>query len=424
MNAQRSTQKEIRGLVRRDDTVVRLDVCAYLFYMTWAADDRQFVVFLDGVDLPIPPTRAYHSCICTIAGDPPNPTLEHVPGYPEMAMRLSESDYASFWGDSCLAVEGRVYQLLATANHPYLREDGSFWPDFYLAHTKLIYSPDSGVTWHNQDGSMPVVWENWTDLSAENMLFFDEQPEGAFASLTFLQMGKDYELNQDGFVYLYSHNGGEDGTANELDLIRVPKERVLERGSYEFFAGTGSDGDATWTSDISGRAPVHVFPQGWVSDRMPGAFPAGWWMSAVYNEPLDLFMLAASGTGRGPKGGWFGKPSYLGFWVAPTPWGPFAQIHEETAWTPEGQIASRAFSPQIAPRWISADGTSFWLVWSDYGSRGSADSSGEFNPDHEANEVLGSVADDAEFARAFRQWVRENQLNVRFNMQRVDLIVD
>jgi hypothetical protein len=414
----------VKGVVRRDDTTTRLDICAGGWCMTWAADDRQFVVLSDGVDLPIPPTHAFHSCICTITGDPPDPTVEHVPGYPQMVMRLRESDFASFWGDSCLAVDGRVYQILGTANHPYLLEDGTFWPDFYTAHCKLIYSPDNGVTWHNQDGSTPVVWENWDDLSAENMLFFDEQPEGAFASLTFLQMGKDYQANQDGYVYVYSHNGGEDGTANELDLIRMPKERVLERESYEFFSGIGPDGNATWTSDISGRAPAHVFPRGWVSDRMPGAIPAGWWTSAVYNEPLGLYMLAASGTGRGPKGGWFGKPSYLGFWVAPTPWGPFTQIHEETAWLPEGQAASRSFWPQISPKWISADGTSFWLAWSDYGSHTSADSSGEFNPDYEVNEALGYIPDDAEFARKFRDFVRGHQLNATFNLQRVDLIVE
>src|SRR5690348_13271670 len=112
----------IKGVVRRDDTITRLDICAGLWAMTWAADDRQFVALSDGVDLPIPPTRAFHTCVCTIDGDPPNPTLEHLPGYPDMIMRLSESDFASFWADSCLAVDGRVYQFLGTANHPYMQD--------------------------------------------------------------------------------------------------------------------------------------------------------------------------------------------------------------------------------------------------------------------------------------------------------------
>jgi hypothetical protein len=65
---------------------------------------------------------------------------------------------------------------------------------------------------------------------------------------------------------------------------------------------------------------------------------------------------------------WFGTPSYLGFWVASQPWGPWTQIHEETEWTPAGDAGARAYQPQIVPRWIAEDGRSFWLVWTDFQS--------------------------------------------------------
>ena len=32
---------------------------------------------------------------------------------------------------------------------------------------------------------------------------------------------------------------------------------------------------------------------------------------------------------------------------------------------PGGDPEARAYSPQIAPKWISADGKRFWLVWTD-----------------------------------------------------------
>ena len=47
--------------------------------------------------------------------------------------------------------------------------------------------------------------------------------------------------------------------------------------------------------------------------------------------------------------------------------GPWTQIHEEPAWTPAADPGARASQPQIAPKWISDDGTSFWLVWTALG---------------------------------------------------------
>jgi hypothetical protein len=415
--------QSITGLIRRDDSTVRLDRLgiAGLWWPTWAADDSQFVVGSDGVDLGKPPTRAYHTCIFKMTGGPPNPALDELPGYPHMPLRLRESEYASYWGGSCLAVDGCVYQFLDTSNVPYLMPDGSFAPNFYDAHSKLIYSPDNGITWHNQDGSTPVVWDNWDERSPENMAFYDVKPEGAFAVPAFLQMGKDYSVNKDGYVYVYSTNGGEDGTANELVMFRVPRADVLRRTSYEFFAGRGRDGGPTWTSDISERAPAHTFPLGWVAGKMPGGIPAGWWVSVTYNPPLGLYMIAASGTGQGSTGGWFGTPSYLGFWVASTPWGPFTQIHEELAWTPEGERESRAFAPKIPPKWISDDGKSFWLVWTDYALKPTPDDLEEFNPDRDVVADLKTITDDAEFARAFNTWNKKRMLHPSFNLQRVEV---
>jgi hypothetical protein len=76
--------------------------------------------------------------------------------------------------------------------------------------------------------------------------------------------------------------------------------------------------------------------------------------------------MANWGMGCAPDGMWFGKPSYLGFWSAPHPWGPWTQIYEEKEWMPAGDRAAHAYQPQIAPKWIAADGKSFWMVWTDF----------------------------------------------------------
>jgi hypothetical protein len=63
---------------------------------------------------------------------------------------------------------------------------------------------------------------------------------------------------------------------------------------------------------------------------------------------------------------WFTRPSYLGAWTAPAPWGPWTQVYEEPVWTPAGEPGARCYQPQIPPRWIAPDGKSFWLVWTDW----------------------------------------------------------
>jgi hypothetical protein len=85
-----------------------------------------------------------------------------------------------------------------------------------------------------------------------------------------------------------------------------------------------------------------------------------------YIAPPQAIIMANWGMGCDQAGNWFTRPSYLGFWTAPTPWGPWTQVHEEEAWTPAGDPGARAYQPQIAPKWISQDGRSFWLVWTDF----------------------------------------------------------
>lgn len=193
---------------------------------------------------------------------------------------------------------------------------------------------------------------------------FFEEPDDAFSLLTALQMGRNYQYNTDGYVYVYAPNGSVEGTMNQLAMCRVARDRILDRGSYEFFAGRRADGEAEWSRRIQDRAVVHTFPAGWVNQK---EHPYAWHPSVVFVAPLRQYLMANWGMGCTPDGRrWFGKPSYLGFWTAPRPWGPWDQIHEELAWTPGGDTNARAYQPQIAPKWIAPDGRSFWLVWTDF----------------------------------------------------------
>ena len=207
---------------------------------------------------------------------------------------------------------------------------------------------------------------------------------------------------------------------NELVMCRVPIERIADRASYSYFADRRGDGSARWTHDVQGRAVVHSFPPGWVNrtNLFSGDLVVEAWLPSVaYVPALDLYLMAASGTGCAPDGTEFGKPSYLGLWVAKTRWGPWSQIHEETAWMPGGAPAACAYAPQIAPKWIADDGRSFWLVWADLqGIR-------SFTRDRSLLAAdLAKAADISERTEIIAAFHRKKLPNYAFNAQRVDLV--
>ncbi len=343
-------------LRRREATVQRLGGVGDNWHMTWARDDRMYTSLCDGKGWPEMPQADYNSRAYTIEGDPPCVRFGYLPGYPDLVNDWGTRQCSRYYNFGIIALGDCIYQYLSTPNHPFTEPD----PRFIGA--KLIYSPDLGRTWHNQDGSTPVVWEPWEERSHENMLFFAE-PGETFSLITCLQMGRNYEHNRDGYVYLYSPDGNTEGTMNRLVMCRVRRDRILERDAHEFFAGDAAGAEAAWSPDINDRGPVVVFPEGWVNTLI---HPYAWHPSVVYVAPLGLYLMASWGMGCDDEGTWFGKTSYLGFWSAPEPWGPWTQIHEEEDWMPDDDTGARAYQPQIAPKWVAADGRSFWLVWTDF----------------------------------------------------------
>ncbi len=126
--------------------------------------------------------------------------------------------------------------------------------------TQVAGDPVTGVGRYYNFGT--IVIEPFDERSTDNMAFFHEDG-GTFALPSFLQIGKDYSANSDGYVY--SPNSPADRTMNQIVMFRVPKDKILDRGYYEYFAGRGADGASTWSSDITKRGVVHENPTGWVN---------------------------------------------------------------------------------------------------------------------------------------------------------------
>ena len=386
--------------------------------MSWAADDRQYATAVEGAGFAAHPTAYYNSRMVAITGGPSAAQFRNLPDYPMVGLPSHGPREPRYLNYGTLALNGRLYQFLSTYNYP--------WPDVRETHdpldlvrfvgVKLIYSPDNGRTWRNQNGSTPVVWQPWGDRSGENMLFWEEDQE-AFSMCTVLQMGRNYEHNRDGYVYVYAPNGNTEGTMNELVMFRVAKVKILDRRAYEYFAGRSAAGEVRWSADIQARAVVHTFPPGWVNTD---AHPYAWLPSVVYCAPLGVYLMANWATGLSPKGNWFSKPSYLGFWTASDPWGPWEQIHEETAWMPGGDSNARAFQGQIAPKWIAPDGKSFWLVWSDIQVK-DQEALKRFAEEYQRI-VAANAISEAEVPQ-FVALMRKALPYFSFNVQRVDLTV-
>lgn len=404
----------VTGVVRRNETIRTLGGMGHGYQMSWDALDRQYVAVNGGAGWTEDPETLYYAMLWSIHCNPERAAFARVGAYPAASEIARLGKLPRYVGGGLLTVQGRIYQFLST-----LEKSGD--RPRHWTGCKLIYSPDQGKTWHNRDGSTPVRWEDWDEQSRDSLTFFQE-PDGCFSLISIAQMGRDYRANRDGYVYAYGVNGNVDGKMNELVMFRVRIADILDRKAYEYFAGRDVGGGALWSGRIERRAVVHRFPTGWVNrtNLMPGDLVVETWLpSVVYNEPLGLYMMASAGIGCAPDGTEFGKPSYLGFWVSENPWGPWRQIHEDTAWTPGGDRDARAYLPRISPKWISADGKSFWFVWSDIkGIR-------EFVRDDALfMAAVEKATTPEEEAMVSLNFVRGYMPGLTFNLQRIDLVVD
>jgi len=168
-----------------------------------------------------------------------------------------------------------------------------------------------------------------------------------FNAPTFLQFGKDNDEAIDDYVYSYAAdilNAEFDVQCpGKITLMRVQKDKICDKGSYEYFSGTSSN--PSWTSSIDEREPIFEDPNGC------------WMPSAIYNPGLDRYFIIAQHTE--------GLSGKIGIFDAPNPWGPWTTVLYESDWGPSG--SSTAFFWNFAPKWFSSDGMDFVLVWTGIG---------------------------------------------------------
>jgi hypothetical protein len=208
--------------------------------------------------------------------------------------------------------------------------------DFLTAPAATIaVSNDHGVTW-KWDRTKPM----FSDYSMTTLMFLDFGKDGAHAI--------------DGYVYVYAIDNNWRFTSKRLSptrlwLARVPRNKILDRSSWSYFAGLDASGAPRFETDVAKRAPVledeskvytKPFYSGGIRD-MTVISQGG----IVYDAPLDRYIYTS-----------WTEFTYE-FYEAPAPWGPWRKfLSRDYGNYPWSNALNGGYATTIPSKFISADG--------------------------------------------------------------------
>ncbi len=270
--------------------------------ITWGDDDIQYTAYGDGRGFS---ERAPLSLgFAKITGDPGNLHAEDL---------LSDADTPKGGGKQGIKTSGLL--MVNGVLYMFVR---NYMVDSDYRHARLAWSRDHGPHW---------TWAEW---------YFS----GTFGCPEFVQFGRNYHGARDGYVYVVSQaNDSAYEFSPDIVLARVPKDRVAERGAYEFFAGAGA-----WSRDLAARKPIFTDPRG--TQRV----------AITYNAGLRRYFLTTSHR----VAGFDPHSPALGVFDAPEPWGPWTTVDYDDHWSGK----NRTYHHKFPTRWMSADGKTMWLLFS------------------------------------------------------------
>lgn len=288
--------------------------------ITWADDDHQYAAWGDGGGFGGTNADGRVSLgVARIEG-----ASENYQGFNVWGGKNAENS-AKFGGKSygMLSVGGVLYMWTGPGS------DATSYRE-----ARLHKSRNHGATWSKAD---------WAFAKADRLIM-----------PTFCQFGRDYSGARDHYVYVYAIRlQGDPAKLNvhkpgQIDLLRVPKNKLMERAAYEFFAGLDAGDQPTWTKDLAARRPAFEDPRG-----------VGWCFSVSYNAGLKRYVICtehdASFQGN------------LGMFDAAEPWGPWTTAGYYQNWGKFGPT----FFWNFPNKWLSQDGKSFTLIFTGVGANDS-----------------------------------------------------
>jgi hypothetical protein len=130
-------------------------------------------------------------------------------------------------------------------------------------------------------------------------------------------------------------------------LARVPKDKIRDRGAYEFFRGMDGQGQPLWTREVGERGAVF--------EHKGRCFRSG----ISYDAGLKRYLWVQIIPGTQGRKADTRFEGGLGVYDAPEPWGPWTTAYFTEKWdVGPGETAS------FPTKWMSADGKSLHLVFS------------------------------------------------------------
>lgn len=283
------------------ETIVRLAKGSDNWPLTWADDGHLYGAYGDGWGFERAGTPKLSLGLARIEGGPDAPR-----GFNICSPSLEQTgdDRRGKKASGMLSIDGVLYLLARNASN-----------------AQLAWSSDHGQTWNWAD------WKFTTSLGCPTLLNF----------------GKDYARAQDDFVYVYSHDADSAYVAaDRMVLARVPKDKLRDRGAYEFFAGLDATGQPRWSADVAARSAV--FEHAGKCYRST--------VSCHVATKRYLWCQILPGEDPRFRGG-------LGIFDAPQPWGPWTTVFYDETWdVGPGETCS------LPTKWMSDDGRTLHLVFS------------------------------------------------------------
>lgn len=238
-----------------------------LWMSTWADDDMLYSGWGDGYGL----TRKEEWIDCGIARF--SGMLPDIEGEERRIHAPTENPDVDDKPSSLIYIDDRLYGQF----HSTL---GDAWIGY------LACSEDYGKTWQRIG-----FYHEW-EKPGDNASPWTRDRNSCFRCLFFINMGKNYSLNADGYVYALGI-GKEWDWPGPVYLTRVPKGDILTYSAYEYFTGIEND-NPQWSGDQFDAVPLDG-----VTSSDQG--------SVMYHPTLERYLFLTARE----------------LYDAPAPWGPW-----------------------------------------------------------------------------------------------------
>jgi len=318
-----------------------------MHWETWASDDAIYCIDGDGRYFNSP---SYFASLIKVTGTPPDHKIELVTQFRQYPIReATRGRKLRRYLCSPLSVDSTLYACLYDYdwNLPGLNPDDANDRTIIDAYSKhagiagIIVSNDMGKNWRNIPGP-------------NDHPFFGQR----YANLHFVNFGPGYtDVPQELGDYVYGISNDKNWESGDnLFLARVPRNKMLDRSAWEFFAGQ-KEGRPLWSKNEDDSQPVFTDPGHVGHSCMSFNKPLGRYLLAVFSdtcphrENASLEEVLAN----------WDATTELQIYEGEKPWGPWFLVYNENPW--EGPQHA-PYLPHLPTKWFSKDGLSGTMIYS------------------------------------------------------------